>query len=87
MAGIVVLDVGLGQMVDLIGPERGVNGPEDVNFGPDGSMYWAQMFTGEIARMAPDGTVTTQMIGRGGEKWRPGHGSDHRQHTGWNGRT
>jgi len=65
MAGIVVLDVGLGQMVDLIGPERGVNGPEDVNFGPDGSMYWAQMFTGEIGRMAPDGTVTKQMIGFG----------------------
>ncbi len=65
MAGIVVLDVTQGTMVDLIGPERGVNGPEDVNFGPDGSMYWAQMFTGEIARMTPDGTVTTQMIGFG----------------------
>ncbi len=65
MAGIAVLDVGLGQMVDLIGPERGVNGPEDVNFGPDGSMYWSQMFTGEIGRMTPDGTVTTQMIGFG----------------------
>jgi len=64
-AGIVVLDVMQGQMLDLIGPERGVNGPEDVNFGPDGSMYWAQMFTGEVARMAPDGTVTTQMIGPG----------------------
>ena len=65
MAGIVVLDVVQGQMVDLIGPERGVNGPEDVNFGPDGSMYWSQMFTGEIGRMTPDGTVTTQTIGFG----------------------
>ena len=65
MAGIVVLDVSRGQMVDLIGPERGVNGPEDVNFGPDGSMYWSQMFTGEVGRMTPDGTVTTQMIGFG----------------------
>ena len=64
-AGIAVLDLGQGQMVDLIGPERGVNSPEDVNFGPDGSMYWSQMFTGEIGRMAPDGTVTTQMIGPG----------------------
>jgi sugar lactone lactonase YvrE len=64
-AGIAVLDLSQGQMVDLIGPERGVNGPEDVNFGPDGSMYWSQMFTGEIGRMAPDGTVTTQMIGPG----------------------
>ena len=65
MAGIVVLDVIQGQMVDLIGPERGVNGPEDVNFGPDGSMYWSQMFTGEVGRMAPDGTVTLQTIGFG----------------------
>ncbi len=65
MAGIAVLDVTQGRMVDLIGPERGVNGPEDVNFGPDGSMYWAQMFTGEVGRMAPDGTVTIQMIGVG----------------------
>lgn len=64
-AGIAVLDLGTGQMVDLIGPERGVFGPEDVNFSPDGSMYWAQMFTGEVGRMAPDGTVTTQMIGPG----------------------
>jgi len=65
MAGIAVFDVTQGRMVDLIGPERGVNGPEDVNFGPDGSMYWAQMFTGEVGRMAPDGTVTNQMIGFG----------------------
>jgi sugar lactone lactonase YvrE len=64
-AGIAVIDLTQGQMVDLIGPERGVFGPEDVNFGPDGSMYWAQMFTGEVGRMAPDGTVTTQMIGPG----------------------
>lgn len=65
MAGIMVLDVVGGQMVDLIGPERGVNGAEDVNFGPDGSMYWSQMFTGEIGRMTPDGTVAMQAIGFG----------------------
>ena len=65
MAGIAVLDVSRGQMVDLIGPERGVNGPEDVNFGPDGSMYWSQMFTGEIGRIAPDGSLAMQTIGFG----------------------
>jgi len=64
-AGIAVIDLSQGQMVDLIGPERGVNGPEDVNFGPDGSMYWSQMFSGEIGRMEPDGTVSTQLIGPG----------------------
>ena len=64
-AGIAVIDLSQGQMVDLIGQERGVIGPEDVNFGPDGSMYWSQMFSGEIGRMEPDGTVSTQLIGPG----------------------
>ncbi|HSN54140.1 MAG TPA: hypothetical protein VLT32_05690 [Candidatus Sulfomarinibacteraceae bacterium] len=62
-AGLAVLDLAQGAMVDLIGPERGVVGPEDVIFGPDGAMYWAEMFTGEVGRMAPDGTVTRQAIG------------------------
>ena len=61
-AGLAVFDLAQGQMVDLIGPERGVIGPEDVIFGPDGSMYWSSMFTGEVGRMATDGTVTTQMV-------------------------
>lgn len=64
-AGLAVLDVAQGQLVDLIGPERGVLVPEDVIFGPDGSMYWAAMFVGDLGRRAPDGTVTTQMIGPG----------------------
>ncbi len=63
--GVAVLDVTAGQMVGLYGPEHGVLGPEDVNFGPDGSMYWAAMFTGEVGRLAPDGTVTTQVVGPG----------------------
>ncbi len=62
-AGLAVFDLIQGQMVDLIGPDRGVIGPEDVIFGPDGSMYWASMFTGMVGRMAPDGTVSTQMVG------------------------
>lgn len=64
-AGLAVLDVTQGQLVDMIGPERGVLVPEDVIFGPDGSMYWAAMFVGDLGRRAPDGTVTTQMIGPG----------------------
>ena len=34
-------------------------------FGPDGSMYWAEMFLGEVGRMTSDGAVTTQTIGPG----------------------
>ncbi|MCU0303553.1 MAG: hypothetical protein MUC56_05810 [Thermoanaerobaculales bacterium] len=62
-AGIAVLDLATGALADLIGAERGVVGPEDVIFGPDGSMYWSAMFTGVVGRMTPDGGVTTQMIG------------------------
>ena len=61
-AGLAVFDLAQGQMVDLIGPERGVIGPEDVIFGPDGAMYWASMFTGEVGRMTTDGAVITQMV-------------------------
>jgi sugar lactone lactonase YvrE len=63
--GLAVFDLSLGQMVDFIGPERGVFGPEDVIFGPDGAMYWSAMFAGEVGRMTTDGTVTTQAIGPG----------------------
>jgi len=63
--GIAVLDVNAGQLVGMLGAEHGVAGPEDVNFGPDGSLYWAGMFTGDMGRIAPDGSVTTQMVSPG----------------------
>jgi sugar lactone lactonase YvrE len=66
VAGIAVMDLAQGQLVDLIGPERQVTGfPEDLIFGPDGSMYWASMFTGQVGRMAPDGTTSFQTIAPG----------------------
>jgi hypothetical protein len=46
------------------GPD-GVLGPDDVTFGPDGSMYWTDILVGEVGRRAPDGTVTKQFVAPG----------------------
>lgn len=61
-SGLFVIDPLQGGVVGYLGPESGVVTPEDVNFGPDGSLYWASMFTGYVGRRQPDGTVTTQMV-------------------------
>jgi sugar lactone lactonase YvrE len=54
-----------GAVVDRLGPEDGVLGPDDLVFGPDGSLYWGDMFVGEVGRRAPDGTVTKQFVAPG----------------------
>ncbi|MEJ7664499.1 MAG: hypothetical protein WKG07_35795 [Hymenobacter sp.] len=42
-----------------------LNGPEDLTFGPDGSMYIADTQNNRVRRVAPDGTITT-VAGAGG---------------------
>ncbi len=63
--GIVIVHPDTGQLLGMLGPQQGVMPPEDVHFGPDGSMYFAVMFTGDVGRRAPDGAVTTQNLGPG----------------------
>ncbi len=53
---IVVMNPNSGKILDRIGVERGVESPDDVTFGPDGSLYWTSIFTGEVGRLTPDGT-------------------------------
>jgi sugar lactone lactonase YvrE len=62
---IVAFDVDSGDVVHRFGPADGVLNPNDVTFGPDGSMYWTDLFVGEVGRRAPDGTVTKQFVGPG----------------------
>ena len=62
---IVVMDPETGEMLDTFGPEIGVDVPDDLIFGPDGSLYWTALLLGEVGRLAPDGTVTTQFIAPG----------------------
>src|SRR6266542_1921004 len=56
---IVVMDPQTGAILDRLGPAQGVEGPDDLTFGPDGALYWTSFFTGVVGRRAPDGTVGT----------------------------
>jgi streptogramin lyase len=62
---IIVMDPETGEVLDTLGPEIGVDVPDDLIFGPDGSLYWTSFSFGDVGRLAPDGTVTTQFIAPG----------------------
>jgi sugar lactone lactonase YvrE len=62
---IVVMDPETGNILDRLGPDRGVEAPEELTFGPDGSLYWTSELTGEVGRLSPDGTRTSQPVGLG----------------------
>ncbi len=67
---LVALDPQTGRILerlghDLGGPGVGVDGPDDVAVGPDGSIYWTDILLGEVGRLAPDGTVTKQFVAMG----------------------
>jgi len=61
---IVVMDPRTGRILDRLGTDVGVETPDDVTFGPVGSVYqddifWTAIFTGEVGRLSPDGTKIT----------------------------
>ncbi len=56
---IVVMDPDNGRILDRLGPDRGVEGADDLAFGPDGSLYWTVPPTGEVSRLTPDGKKIT----------------------------
>ena len=55
---VVALDPESGAILERWGPEEGVKGPDDVAFGPDGSMFWTDWAFGDVGRRTPDGTTT-----------------------------
>lgn len=55
---IAVLDRETGEVLDRLGRESGVDGPDDLAFGADGSLFWTSIVTGEVGRRYPDGTVS-----------------------------
>jgi sugar lactone lactonase YvrE len=62
---ITVQDPDSGEVLDRIGPERGVHGPDDVVIADDGTIYWTEILAGNVGMLKPDGTFTTQQVGPG----------------------
>lgn len=53
---ITVLNSDSGEILDVLTPEHGVTTPDDVAVGPDGSVYWTALLTGEVGRLTPQRT-------------------------------
>ncbi len=62
---ITVHDPNSGRLLDRIGPERGVNGPDDLFITDDGTIYWTEILTGFVGMLKPDGTHQRQLVGPG----------------------
>lgn len=62
---ITVHDPKSGNILDRIGPERGVNGPDDVFITDDGTIYWTEILTGYVGMLKPDGTFRRQEVAPG----------------------
>jgi len=62
---ILVMDPETGQIINRLGPDKGVESPDDLTFGPDGSLYWTSIITGEVGRLTPQGANTSQLVAMG----------------------
>jgi sugar lactone lactonase YvrE len=62
---ILVVDTESGDVVGTIGANKGVISPDEVAFGPDGSLYWTSFATGHVVRLTPDGTRASQLLAPG----------------------
>jgi len=62
---IIAMNKQTGSIVKRIGEDMGVKSPDDLVFGPEGSLYWTDLMTGEVGRMTPQGVVTKQYVAPG----------------------
>jgi sugar lactone lactonase YvrE len=54
-----------GRLLDRIGPERGVHGPDDVFITDDGTIYWTEILTGVVGMLKPGHEPVHQLVGPG----------------------
>ncbi|MEM9033721.1 MAG: SMP-30/gluconolactonase/LRE family protein [Actinomycetota bacterium] len=62
---ITVHDPRTGKILDRIGPERGVNGPDDLVIAPDGTIYWTEILAGNVGMLKPDGEFLVKFVAPG----------------------
>jgi sugar lactone lactonase YvrE len=62
---ITVHDPRSGEILDRIGPERGVRGPDDIVIADDGTIYWTEILAGNVGMLRPDGTFLVEHVGPG----------------------
>ncbi|HSF84221.1 MAG TPA: hypothetical protein VLG28_01005 [Acidimicrobiia bacterium] len=62
---ITVHDPETGDLLDRIGPERGVHGPDDVFITDDGTIYWTEILLGYVGMLKPGEEPVRQFVGQG----------------------
>jgi sugar lactone lactonase YvrE len=62
---ILVMNKQNGKIVNRIGFDKGVKSPDDLVFGPDGSLYWTDILLGEVVRRTPAGVTSRQFVASG----------------------
>ena len=62
---ITVHDPDTGALLDRIGPERGVHGPDDLFITDDGTIYWTEILTGFVGMLPTSGDYKRQFVGPG----------------------
>lgn len=59
------VDPDTGEVLEQLGLEDGALAPDDLTFGPDGTMYWTEIFTGGVNKRTPEGE-TVVLVEPGG---------------------
>ncbi len=54
---LAAIDPESGEIKTQWGAAEGAKGPDDLAFGPDGSVYWTDITFGDVVRRAPDGAT------------------------------
>lgn len=62
---IVVMNTKDGTIEKRLGSAEGVDGPNDLTFRADGTLYWTSLVSGNVGRRTPDGVKSEQMVNLG----------------------